>query len=161
MFGCLCWCWIGCCWTVGTVDLVAGNAGIGGVLPGRGVPLLTLKHVSPVQGSPPRILFCCLVSSVWYASSMFSVLPLLLLTIVLLKFSNLSVGTGHRWSGTKNAFRCVSLVAECPEVIFVTHDFHACWCQGHWCDLCCCSLGRLMYFQLHVGWNVYKLHRQK
>ena len=92
---------------VGTVVLVAGNDGIGGVLPGRGVPLLTLKHVSPVQGSPPRILFCCLVSSVWYASSMFSVLPLLLLAIVLLKFSNLSVGTGHRWSGTKSAFRCV------------------------------------------------------
>ena len=75
---------------VGTVVLVAGNDGIGGVLPGSGVPLLTLNHVSPVQGSPPRILFCCLVSSVWYASSMFSVLPLLLLTIVLLKFSKLS-----------------------------------------------------------------------
>ena len=69
---------------VGPVVLVAGNAGIGGALPGRGVPLLTLNHVSPVQGSPSRILFCCLVSSVWYTSSMFSLLPLLLLTIVLL-----------------------------------------------------------------------------
>ena len=69
---------------VGTVVFVAGNAGIGGVLPGRGVPLLTLNQVSPVQGSPSRIPFCCLVSSVWHASSMFSLLPLLLLTTVLL-----------------------------------------------------------------------------
>ena len=42
----------------GTVVLVAGNAGIGCALPGRGVPLFTLNHVSPVQGSPLRILFC-------------------------------------------------------------------------------------------------------
>ena len=69
---------------VGAVVLVAGNAGIGGVLPGRGVPLLTLNQVSPVQDSPSRILSCCLVSSVWYASSMFSLLPAFLLTTVFL-----------------------------------------------------------------------------
>ena len=102
VFGCLCWCWVGWCWNCrpGCRQwwhwwCVAGER------------CSSLNHVSPVQGSPPRILFCCLVSSVWYASSMFSVLPLLLLTIVLLKFSNLSVGTGHRWSDTKSAFRCV------------------------------------------------------
>ena len=38
-----------------------GNAfgGGGGVLPGRGVPLFTLNHVSPVQVCSCRTLFCC------------------------------------------------------------------------------------------------------
>ena len=70
--GCLAACAVAGLAAVGAVVLVAGNAGIGGVLPGRGVPLLTLNQVSPVQDSPSRILLCCLVSSVWYASSLFA-----------------------------------------------------------------------------------------
>ena len=70
--GCLAACAVAGLAAVGAVVLVAGNAGIGGVLPGRGVPLLTLNQVSPAQDSPSRILLCCLVSSVWYASSLFA-----------------------------------------------------------------------------------------
>ena len=41
---------------------------------------------------------------------MVSLLPLLLLASVLLKFSNLSVGTGHCWPCAKSALRCVLCV---------------------------------------------------
>ena len=57
---------------VGTVVLVAGNAGIGGVLPGRGVPLLTESLLSKVLlqgfsfvawcqvfGTHPQCSHCC------------------------------------------------------------------------------------------------------
>ena len=63
-----------------------GNAfgGGGGVLPGRGVPLFTLNHVSPVQVCPCRTLFCCDLLRSWYLSSKSSLLPFCLWTIVLL-----------------------------------------------------------------------------
>ena len=49
----------------------------------------------------------------------------------------------------------ISLAVECPQ------DLLNCWFQGDRCDLCCYAFGHLMYFQLHVAWNVDKLHRHE
>ena len=87
--------------------MAGGSAGDGGMLPGRGVPLFTLNHVSPLQLGPWMTLFCCFLSRSWYASSMTSVLLFGRCMTVLLYFSNLSVGTGQLLSGMKSALRCV------------------------------------------------------
>ena len=147
---------------VGTVALVAGNAGIGGVLPGRGVPLLTLNHVSPVQGSPSRILFCCLVSSVWYCIFNVAIVSSYNCSSVVFQLCcwNWAPLVWHEECFALCSVQSdqISLAVECPEVISVPQELHTCWRPGDWCDLCCCALVRLMYFQLHVDWNFDKLH---
>ena len=50
---------VSCRDVAGVGPLAGGSAACGGMLPGRGVPLFTLNHVSPVQLCPWTTLFCC------------------------------------------------------------------------------------------------------
>ena len=71
---CLC---VGACGveaSAGLVMDVEGSAGGGGLLPGKGVPLLILNQVSPVHVAPVKTLFCCCLLRSWFASTKSSLL---------------------------------------------------------------------------------------
>ena len=89
------------------------------MLPGRGVPLFTLSHVSPVQWGFWMTLFWLLYDC-----------P----SVVLQPFCwNWTVVVWH-----EECFALCSvdsdqeaLAVECPQVVPVPQDLHACWCQCH------------------------------
>ena len=164
-FGCLCWCWDGCCWSCCPCCwqcwhwwcVARERCSSFDPEPGLSCPRFSFKDSLLLLSVKclVRILNVLIVASV-SSYNCFS--------IVLQPFC---------WNWTPLVWdeECfalcsvhshqVSLVVECPEVISVPQDLHTCWCQGDWCDLCFCAFGRFMYFQLHVDWNVDKLHRHE
>ena len=53
------------------------------------------------------------------------------------------------------------LAVECPQIVLVSKDLHACRCECNRCYSCCCSFCCWVDFKPHVGWKCYQCNWQE
>jgi len=136
---------VSCRDVAGVVPLAGGSAGCGGMLPGKGCPPF---HFEPC-------FFCPIVS-------LDDSLLLLLVEVLICFFSDLCVVVwslydcpsvvlqSFCWNWTSAVWHeeCIALCSvdsyqetlavECSQIVVVSKDLHACWCECNRCYSCCC-----------------------